>query len=107
MFAGGSFLNAVHGTQLQPRTNLMAVDRTGANLLPFAPTTDATVRAMATDGSALYIGGDFTMVNGQPRNHLAKLDLNGNLLDFTHGAVDVPKTVRDPPRCRQHAVSRR
>ena len=29
---------------------------------------------MATDGAALYIGGDFTMVNGVPRDHLAKLD---------------------------------
>ena len=96
VFVGGSFANAVHNTQLAGRTNLMAVQRSNPlNLLPFAPTTDATVRAMATDGTALYIGGDFTMVNGQPRNHLAKLDFAGNVLSFTRVAVDVPKTVRD------------
>jgi Domain of unknown function (DUF5122) beta-propeller len=95
VFAGGSFLHAVHGTDLPQRSNLMAVDRTGASLLPFAPTTDGTVRTMATDGASLYIGGDFTMVNGQPRNHLAKLNLDGSLQNFTHGAVNVPKTVRD------------
>ena len=76
VFVGGSFANAVHNPQVPVgRTNLMAVQRSNPlNLLPFAPTTDGTVRAMATDGTALYIGGDFTMVNGVPRNHLAKLD---------------------------------
>src|SRR5262245_1394215 len=94
VFAGGSFGNAVRNLQLAPRVNLMAVQRSSpVNLLPFAPTTNGTVRAMATDGSALYIGGDFTLVNDQPRNHLAKLDFAGNLdAQFN---VDVPKTVRD------------
>jgi Domain of unknown function (DUF5122) beta-propeller len=95
VFAGGSFLNAVHNPQAPVgRTNLMAVQRSNPlNLLPFAPTTDGTVRAMATDGTALYIGGDFTMVNNTPRNHLAKLDLAGNL--DMGWSVDVPKAVRD------------
>jgi hypothetical protein len=97
VFVGGSFLNAVHNPDVPVgRVNLLAVQRSNPlNLLPFAPTTDGTVRAMATDasGTALYIGGDFTRVNGVPRNHLAKLDLTGNL--DMGWSVDVPRTVRD------------
>ena len=44
-------------------------------------------------GSYLYIGGDFTVVNGQPRTRLARLDLAGNLdVGF---AVTANKPVRD------------
>jgi hypothetical protein len=93
VYAAGSFTNAVDGTTFVPRSNLMAVDPTGATLLPFAPSTNATVRAMAVDGGSIYIGGDFTTVNGQPRSHLAKLDLDGNL--DPNFKVSVPKTVRD------------
>jgi hypothetical protein len=94
VYAGGKFMNAVRFAQSEQHVNLMAVDRaTGVVVSSFQASTDNTVRAMATDGTALYIGGDFTMVNGAPRNHLAKLDLDGNL--DGGWSVDVPKTVRD------------
>ena len=92
VYVGGSFTHAVHNAQAELRTNLMAVTTNG-DLLPFAATTDAAVRAIATmpDGS-FFIGGDFTMVNNTPRSHLAKFDAAGNLTSFS---VAVPKTVRD------------
>ena len=42
----------------------MAVDLATGNLLPFVADTNGPVRAIASDGASLYIGGDFTTVNG-------------------------------------------
>jgi hypothetical protein len=105
VYAGGSFLNAARYQQRQPRQNLMAVAETTGNLIPpcigtvpcFGPGpngawTNGTVRAMATDGVSLYIGGDFTQVNGQARTRIARLDLSGTLLPLN---VSAPKAVRD------------
>lgn len=41
------------------------------------------VRALATNGSALYVGGDFTTYRGAPANNVAKLDLTTGALDTT------------------------
>ena len=54
----------------------------------FLAQTDATVRAIALqmDGKIL-IGGDFTMVNDTPRQHIARLNTDGSLdTDFDPGA---------------------
>jgi hypothetical protein len=103
VFAGGSFQSAQRYQVTQPRANLMAVSETTGALIPactalnvpnpcFSPSTNGTVRAMATDGLSLFIAGDFTQVNGQARTRIARLDLNGNLLALNVGA---PKAVRD------------
>lgn len=51
-----------------------------------------SVSALQTDGSALYVGGGFSVVGGQPRANLAALALDGSgtVLDF---APDVPVPV--------------
>lgn len=72
VYAAGSFstarpAGAAPGTSTVPRSNLLAYDiRTGNLLTSFAPTTNAQVMAITAspDGSRLYIGGDFTQVNG-------------------------------------------
>ena len=105
VYAGGSFQNAARYQQRQPRQNLMAVAEATGDLVPpcigatpcFGPApngawTNGTVRAMATDGLSLFIAGDFTQVNGQPRTRIARLDLAGNLLPLN---VSAPKAVRD------------
>jgi Domain of unknown function (DUF5122) beta-propeller len=83
VYAGGSFATAVHGPLSAPRVNVMAVQASTGNLLPFVADTDGAVMAIATDGTSLYIGGDFTTVNGVPRNRLAKLDLVTGKVDLT------------------------
>lgn len=81
VYAAGSFSNAraalaAPGTNLTPRTNILAFDiRTGA-LLSFAPSVNGVIRAVAAspDGTRLYIGGSFTQVNGETRWNFAVLD---------------------------------
>jgi hypothetical protein len=42
---------------------------------------DGTVLTLASDGSSIYAGGSFTLVNGTtPRNRLAKFPLSGNAI---------------------------
>ncbi|MGY1805395.1 PKD domain-containing protein [Blastococcus sp. SYSU D00922] len=74
------------GTREVARNNLLAYDiRTGA-LLDWAPSLNAQAMVVATspDGSRLYVGGDFSTVDGQPRTRIAAFDLaTGSLVpDF-------------------------
>lgn len=67
---------------------------------PEFPTTDDRVTAIAVDAATgiIYIGGDFTMVGDQPRDHLAAIDLDsGAVLPWNPGCdgVVTSLTVRD------------
>ena len=56
----------------------------------YSPNVNGRVRAIIaySDGSA-WIGGDFTQVNGETRNRLARLDSNGALISFLGTAASV------------------
>ena len=63
-YVGGSFTNArpygaAKGTNLSARSDLLSYDVTTGNLLPFAPTLNGQVKALALspDKSRLYVGG--------------------------------------------------
>ena len=87
-YVGGSFnqsqpAGAAAGVGVTPRSNLFAYDvASGAAIGGFNATANAQVRGIAAspDGSRIYIVGDFTVVNGQPRYHIAALDPSGNLI---------------------------
>jgi hypothetical protein len=73
VFVGGQFTHAVapNGSTV-PRANLMAIDATtGALDTSFAPDPNGIVYALATDGSQLFVGGDFTTIDGSARSHFA------------------------------------
>jgi len=73
IFIGGAF-SSVGGVT---RERLAAFDASSGVLDPnFDVGTDAAVKTMTLsgDGSTLYVGGDFTAVGGQQRNHIAALD---------------------------------
>lgn len=81
VYAGGSFSNtrpagAAPGTNLTPRSNLLAFDVTTGQLLPFAPQIQGTVKALALspDGSRLYVGGTFSKVGTVTRWNFAAFD---------------------------------
>ncbi|MFY0407457.1 LamG-like jellyroll fold domain-containing protein [Solicola sp. PLA-1-18] len=82
VYAAGSFTSArpagvQKGTGETPRANLLAYDLdTGVLKTDWAPTTNGQVLAItkSPDGSRLYIGGQFTDVNGQVRSRIAALD---------------------------------
>src|SRR5690606_581643 len=64
------------GQNTVPRANMMAFDVTTGEMTSFAPTFNQQVRTIAAspDGRRLYVGGDFTSVNGQPRQRIAAFD---------------------------------
>ncbi|MGY1618560.1 PKD domain-containing protein [Geodermatophilus sp. SYSU D00691] len=68
---------AAAGTQEVVRNNLLAYDiRTGALVTSFTPdlNAQAMVVTASPDGSRIYVGGDFTVANGQARSRIAAYD---------------------------------
>ncbi len=77
VYVGGSFSAAVPPSGASvARANVAAYDvETGALRTNFVANTNAQVRALASDGTSLFLGGDFTTVNGISRARLAAVDL--------------------------------
>ncbi len=79
VYAGGEFANArpagaAAGTQLTPRSNLLAYSISTGNLVTsFAPSLNAQAKIVVAspDGSRIYVGGAFTQANGVTRNRIA------------------------------------
>jgi hypothetical protein len=80
LYAGGVFTSVTKGRTVA-RQNVFSFNATTGAVQAFAPKVDGIVWTLASDGNSLYVGGDFTSVNGVARRGLAKLDL-------TTGAVD-------------------
>lgn len=84
VFAGGAFQKAYPagvsvkaGAGGTPRSDLLAYDLATGELQPgFAPRLNGQVRAIATsaDGSTVYVGGEFTQVNGRAESRVVALD---------------------------------
>jgi hypothetical protein len=51
------------------------------------------VRALTTDGSSLYVGGDFTTLNGQRVNRLVKLNPTTGAPIAGFNPADIPSVV--------------
>jgi len=89
VYAGGSFTAArpagsLAGQNTVPRSNLLSFNLTTGQLTSFAPTFNGQVKSLAAspDGSRLYVGGSFTLVNGQTRYNIAAFDTaTGTLLN--------------------------
>jgi PKD repeat protein len=83
VYVGGEFANArpagaAPGTNLVPRTNLLAYNlTTGALITSFNHTLNGGVTDMAAspDGTRLYVVGGFTTVNGAARSRIAAFNL--------------------------------
>ncbi len=83
VYVAGSFKNArpagaAPGTNLTPRSNILAYDINTGVLDPnFAPVLDgqALTIAASPDGKTIYVGGEFGKVNGQWRVHMAAFDV--------------------------------
>ncbi|WP_456600671.1 PKD domain-containing protein, partial [Blastococcus sp. SYSU DS0616] len=88
VYVGGSFSSArpagaAPGERETTRSNLLAYDiRTGELIESFAPTLNGQVLVVAAspDGSRLYVGGDFTEVDGQVRRRAAAFDIASGTL---------------------------
>lgn len=91
VYAVGNFTTArpagaAPGASTVTRTHMLAYDLVTGVLDPsFAPTFDQQVRSVSAspDGSRVYVGGEFTRVNGQTRYRVAAFDTaNGALTSY-------------------------
>ena len=79
VYATGSFTSArpagsAAGTNETPRSNLLAFDITTGNLITsfnHSLNAQGLFLSASPDGSRVYVGGDFTKVDGVTHNHLA------------------------------------
>lgn len=86
IYVGGNFTGAIWNGHTTARTRLAAIDAVTGALLPWNPTADNTVRAIAVDGTNVYVGGNFALINGVARDHLAEIDGSTGALNtsFAH-----------------------
>ncbi len=71
MYAGGTF----YSVSALTRNNAAAIDATTGQILPWNPNTNGIVRAIAADNNNVYLGGDFTTVNGTViKNRIAQVN---------------------------------
>ncbi|HEX7247921.1 MAG TPA: hypothetical protein VF351_07460 [Actinomycetota bacterium] len=110
MFVGGTFRKlrevlapgTASGSQVTGLTGLAAIDiTTGAGIASFKPqltaagTQSLDVQALAVVGDTLYVGGQFSAIDGVPRLNLAAIEIDPATLT---GSVDpgFAPTVGDP-----------
>ena len=74
LYLGGSFTSMISpdGSTTTSRKHLAAIDLTTGALLPWAPSTNGSVEALATDGTNVVLGGSFTTINGVSRSRLGR-----------------------------------
>lgn len=88
VYAGGNFTTArpagsAAGVNTVTRTHLLAYNLTTGVLLPWAPVLNGQVRSLAAspDGTRLYVGGEFTTVNGASKLRIAAFDIPSGTLN--------------------------
>lgn len=88
--AGGTFSQVqAPGGAVLTRSRLVAFDAaTGAIDPGFTPGVNGKVLALATDGTSVFVGGQFSKANGRTAQHLVRLDLQGR----TVRGFDAPVT---------------
>lgn len=84
VYAGGDFtqVRGPGGSPVVDRARLAAWDiRTGALRTGFSADANAQVQSLATDGTKLFVGGNFTSIKGVAKTRIAALDpATGNVI---------------------------
>ncbi|MDP2340158.1 MAG: hypothetical protein Q8O67_04305 [Deltaproteobacteria bacterium] len=79
---GGSFSGAsvVGANGTQTRSRIAAVSPSTLNITPFAPVANSDVLALQRLESTIFLGGNFTTLNGGSRPRVAAVDEAGSVL---------------------------
>jgi hypothetical protein len=103
LFAGGLFerVTVASGSPTFDRQNFFAFtmptgvlkSQTGVGYTD--PVFDGQIWAIATAGSNMFVGGEFSTVNGISRNRLVKINANTGAVDLTFNAGFAGGIVRD------------
>jgi hypothetical protein len=95
IYLGGDFTAATVGKTVSTRNHLAAINASTGALLPWAPSADGQVRALALDGTDVYITGGFQNVNGLHRDKLAMVDgISGVLSNtFVHDITGYTRAI--------------
>jgi len=93
-YIGGKFfqIDNVKDTNL----NLIHINQDGSIDETFLPTPNGEVRdlAISSNGTTLYVAGDFTQIGGQPRNYLAAINTaTGQVTDWDPNANDSVREI--------------
>lgn len=102
IYAGGEFrtVSNAAATTTYPRHHIMSFDAVTGAMRPFAPRFNGPVWAIEPRGKAVFVGGEFTAVNGVPRQGLVKLNAtSGEVIrtfapPFTTGGVTEVQMAR-------------
>jgi PKD repeat protein len=119
VYATGAFTQArpagaAPGTSQTPRGNLVAFDLTTGVMTAFNHTLNGQGRTVVAspDGSRIYVGGDFTTVDGVARGHLATFAPTSNNAVYSLAATNTTvyaggafTTAGGQPRTRLAAFS--
>jgi hypothetical protein len=86
IYVGGEFTKAIWANKSVDRAGLAAIDATTGALLPWNPTSDGNVKAIAVNGSTVYLGGAFANIDGTPAGNIAAVDATSGALvsSFSH-----------------------
>ncbi|MET8676369.1 LamG-like jellyroll fold domain-containing protein [Streptomyces sp. NPDC004647] len=94
LYAAGQF-GAVNGVGT---SNVAAIDiATCAPKTSFKVAASATVRALAVTDDTVYLGGDFTSLEGQPRRYFGAVTTGGDLTPWTADADEPGRAVEVTP----------
>ncbi len=91
MYVGGRFQLAENADRstTYPRDNIMAFDAQAGSITPFAPDLNAPVFAILGVGDSVYVGGEFSTVDGEARPALVKLDASTGVMDPTFNPTEI------------------
>lgn len=74
LYLCGNFTSITASNGTFTRNRLAAIDLSSGQVTTWNPNANGLVRTIATDGTTLYVGGDFTQIGATGRNYIAALD---------------------------------